>query len=94
MTDVTTLWVLYIVAYLETGDYNIILVDWGALATAPWYITAVRNTRLVGRLLANFLLQLDRPQYLPLANIHVIGFSLGAETAGFAGKAMPPSMYI
>lgn len=80
-------------AYLDTGDYNIILMDWSTLSAGPWYITAVNNSYLVGRILARFLTVLDRRKLIPLENVHVIGFSLGAEVAGFAGKAMPKSRY-
>lgn len=80
-----------ILAYLDSGDYNVILVDWSPLSAGPWYINAVRNSYFVGAVLARFLLLIDQPDLFPLDNIHVIGFSLGAEAAGFAGKAMPRS---
>ncbi|GLG98059.1 Phospholipase A1, partial [Gryllus bimaculatus] len=33
-------------AFLEVGDYNVLAVDWAALAAAPWYASAAANTRL------------------------------------------------
>ncbi|XP_063829124.1 pancreatic lipase-related protein 2 [Ostrinia nubilalis] len=71
--------------YLTAGDYNFIAVDWSRLIAFPWYITAVRNTHYMGMHLANFVEFLQRAG-VPASSLHVIGFSLGAEAAGFAGK--------
>lgn len=49
------------------------------------YITAVRNTRYMGRQLANFIQFLNGNGF-PASSVHIVGFSLGAEAAGFAGK--------
>lgn len=68
-----------------------ILVDWPRLAVLPWYITAVRNARdVVGPYLAHLVSWLDAHKAVSLSKIHVIGFSLGAEAAGFMGKALAP----
>uniref|UniRef100_A0A336LSY7 CSON003911 protein n=1 Tax=Culicoides sonorensis TaxID=179676 RepID=A0A336LSY7_CULSO len=57
----------------EVGDYNVILVDWSPITALPWYVNAVENGPRVG---------------VPLKNVHVIGFSLGAEVAGYIGKTL------
>lgn len=75
-------------AYLDTGDYNVILVNWSRLVAFPWYRSATKNARVMGKSLAKFLQKLDHGG-LPINKVHVIGFSLGAAAAGFAGKAMP-----
>lgn len=31
-------------AFLEMGDYNVILVDWKSLTALPWYTTSVQVT--------------------------------------------------
>lgn len=80
----------FVSAYLRRGYYNVILVDWAKLTVLPWYITAVRNARIIGPYLARMMSWLDAQQAVPLAKIHVIGFSLGAEVAGFMGKALAP----
>ncbi|XP_043686806.1 endothelial lipase [Vespula pensylvanica] len=79
-------------AYLRRADYNVILVNWLRLATLPWYHTAVENTRLIGPHVARMISWLDAQKAVPLSKIHVIGFSLGAEVAGFMGKALAPRL--
>ncbi|KOC68546.1 Hepatic triacylglycerol lipase [Habropoda laboriosa] len=80
----------FLPVYLKRGEYNLIMVNWGKLAALPWYVTAVRNTRTVGPQVARLVNWLDRLGAVSLANLHVIGFSLGAEIAGFMGKALAP----
>jgi len=65
-------------------------VDWPKLAVLPWYVTAVRNAKVIGPYLAGVMSWLDAQKAVPLSKIHVIGFSLGAEAAGFMGKALAP----
>ncbi|KYM79087.1 Pancreatic lipase-related protein 2 [Atta colombica] len=77
-------------AYLRRGHYNVILINWPKLAVLPWYITAVRNAKVVGPYLAHMISWLDAQKAVSLSKIHVIGFSLGAEVAGFMGKALAP----
>ncbi|XP_026321361.1 pancreatic triacylglycerol lipase [Hyposmocoma kahamanoa] len=74
-------------AHLSTGNYNFISVDWSRLIAFPWYITAVRNTRYMGVRMADFV-QFLSSVGVPPASLHVIGFSLGAEAAGFGGKEL------
>lgn len=59
-------------------------VDWSPGSTIPNYVRAAANTRLVGRQLAKLVRSLD----VPLDKLHLIGFSLGAHVAGFAGAEL------
>lgn len=51
------------------------------------YINAVQNIPRVGRYLARFLIFLIE-NGADLNRIHVIGFSLGADVASFAGRTL------
>lgn len=62
-------------------------MDWEAGATLPNYVRAAANARLVGKQLA-MLIQGLQKMGLSLHNIHLIGFSLGAHVAGFAGAEL------
>lgn len=74
-------------AFLRRGNYNVILVDWSAMVAVPWYSSAVENLPVAARYLARFLRYLVTSGYAA-KHIHLIGFSLGAEVAGFAGKQL------
>lgn len=77
---------LFYLAYLNNGRYNVIIVDWRKLASAPWYLTASKNTRLVGQTTAQLIDNLVQGAGMKLESLHIIGHSLGAHTAGIAGK--------
>lgn len=65
---------------------NIICVDWGKGAELPNYVRAAANTRLVGKQLSILLKGLIEKTGLEARTMHLIGFSLGAHVAGFAGS--------
>lgn len=69
-------------AYFEYGEYNIITVDYQPLARWPCYITAVQNLRTVANCTAQLLDELIERKIFRMKYIHIIGFSLGGQTAG------------
>ena len=69
-------------------DCNLICVDWEGGAVIPNYVRAAANTRLVGKQLSMLLAGLNKHMGLPIHTVHVIGFSLGAHVAGFAGAEL------
>ncbi|EDS41790.1 lipase [Culex quinquefasciatus] len=72
-------------AYLDRADMNVIVVDWGAGAQNPNYITARNHINAVGQTVANFVDFLSN-NGITFHNVYIVGHSLGAHTAGIAGK--------
>ncbi|XP_044578990.1 pancreatic lipase-related protein 2-like [Cotesia glomerata] len=74
---------------LEYDDYNVITVN-GAKGSsmAIMYTQAVANTRIVGLEIAYFIKYLHAKHKLKLDDVHLIGHSLGAHTAGYAGEKL------
>ncbi|KAK7861911.1 hypothetical protein R5R35_010809 [Gryllus longicercus] len=70
---------------VKHGDWNVIVVDWAG-GSLPLYTQATANTRLVGLELAHFVNYLQKQYGLEPAQVHMIGHSLGAHTAGYAGE--------
>ncbi|RZF32036.1 hypothetical protein LSTR_LSTR007114 [Laodelphax striatellus] len=75
-------------ALMSVEECNVICVDWENGATFPNYVRAAANTRLVGKQLAMLIAGLHEKLELPLHKVHMIGFSLGAHVAGFAGAQL------
>lgn len=70
--------------FVAKEDCNVVCVDWARGAVVPNYVRAAANTRMVGRQLAALIEALRVPQ----DRVHLIGFSLGAHVAGFAGATL------
>lgn len=73
---------------------NFIMVDWSELAVFPWYTEAVHNLEHVWNNLVHFLETYNESGEIPISNVHLIGFSLGAQIAGFTGKKLSDDMRI
>ncbi|XP_030909766.2 pancreatic lipase-related protein 2-like [Melopsittacus undulatus] len=73
---------------LEVENINCIAVDWkeGAKGT---YISAVNNLRVIGAEIAYTIKILKKVSRCSPHDIHLIGHSLGAHTAGEAGRRTP-----
>lgn len=69
-------------AYFRDGEYNIVSVDYGPLALEPCYLQAVKNLPIVARCTAKLLDTIVERLPFKLRQIHIIGFSLGAQVSG------------
>lgn len=70
---------------LEIQQANVLAMDYSQLAPRGCYIESVSNSRVVAKCLAQFIDFLVHRIKVPRTNIHLIGFSLGAQIAGVAG---------
>lgn len=66
------------------SEANVVIVDWISRAQ-QLYPDAVNHTYGVGLDIAELLNWLQDEHQLPLENVHLIGYSLGAHVAGYAG---------
>ncbi|XP_045152147.1 endothelial lipase isoform X2 [Echinops telfairi] len=80
-------WLHKLVSALQTREKeaNVVVVDWLPLAH-QLYTDAVNHTRLVGHTIAKLLDWLQSKEEFSLGNVHLIGYSLGAHVAGYAGN--------
>ncbi|XP_055694321.1 phospholipase A1 VesT1.02-like [Lutzomyia longipalpis] len=76
-------------AYMQRGNFNVFVVDWGAGANSN-YVTSRNRVGPTGTVVGNFIHFLVNSGGANRAHISVIGHSLGAHVAGFAGKNHPP----
>lgn len=65
--------------------FNVIVVDWQHGATVP-YEQATANTRVVGAQIAKLINKLISLTGAQASDFHIIGHSLGAHVAGYAGE--------
>ncbi|XP_032583719.1 phospholipase A1 member A [Drosophila sechellia] len=75
--------------YLAKADYNIIYVDWSILSPGPCYISAVHNTKHAGTCTAQLV---ERLVETGNTDIHVIGFSLGAQVPNYIARNLSSFM--
>ncbi|GIY38430.1 inactive pancreatic lipase-related protein 1 [Caerostris darwini] len=73
---------------LKLGDYNVFIVDWTEYNGFP-YEQAVANTRVIGAIVAKMIKFLIKEAGISPESVHLIGHSLGAHTAGYAGERIP-----
>lgn len=66
---------------------NIIIVGWGDGAK-PLYTQAAANTRVVGAQVAKLINLIVSNDIAYMNKFHIIGHSLGAHVAGYAGERL------
>lgn len=66
----------------SNSDPMVISMDYGPLVPSPCYVTAVENLPLASKCLAHFINNLVDSGAVNNNDIHLIGFSLGAQVAG------------
>ena len=72
---------------LNKLDCNVILVHWSK-GSIPPYVQATGNTRLVGAMIAELIKFLLSQTQGSVDLFHVVGFSLGAQVAGYTGRRL------
>uniref|UniRef100_A0A8C1N6Q9 triacylglycerol lipase n=1 Tax=Cyprinus carpio TaxID=7962 RepID=A0A8C1N6Q9_CYPCA len=79
-------WMHKLVAAVQRreSEANVVVVDWLGLAH-QLYPDVVNHTRRVGQSIATLLDWLQEEVQLQLKDVHMIGYSLGAHVAGYAG---------
>lgn len=76
-------------AYHNHGNlFNVVIVDWSAASKNPNYVDAVQMVPLVGQAVAEFIMALHNVTGQPYDRVGLVGHSLGAHVAGFAGKSV------
>lgn len=73
--------------YLSRGSYNLFYVDWSLLGPGPCYPSAVHNTKHVGTCIAQLV---ERMLDSGTDDIHLIGFSLGAQVTNYVSVKLRP----
>lgn len=85
--------------YLGFGDYNVIYPQYLDLVDSPCYLIAVVNVDYVGKCIARFIRTLDVGRRAAhggqqVLDLHLIAFSLGAQTAAFAANHLKPDLLL
>lgn len=70
------------------NDYNVVCVDWAVFALDLSYFTARLRCKTIGRNVAELISMLTENTSQTIDDIHILGFSMGAHIAGYAGKQL------
>lgn len=76
-------------AFLNVGDFNIILVDWSLCSIDIRYELAVACSKQVGNYIGNLIAFLSQEVNVNVKDIHLLGHSLGAEVMAFVSEVLP-----
>lgn len=75
-------------SYLKNHDVNVVVSSWGSGSKTLCYNWAVQRVELVGKMIGEFLNFLMDDDEYAWERLTIVGHSLGAHVAGFAGKAV------
>lgn len=76
---------------MQTGDYNIWMIDWSLVAAGPCYPVVVGNLNYVGICTAQLINSILNATALPKEKtFHLIGFSVGAHVAAYTANHLRP----
>uniref|UniRef100_A0A6M2DX94 Putative pancreatic lipase-like enzyme n=1 Tax=Xenopsylla cheopis TaxID=163159 RepID=A0A6M2DX94_XENCH len=73
-------------AYLKYGDYNVIVIDWFAGASALDYSLSRKRVPGVANRIFYLIDLMVKNSLLKLNDLHMVGHSLGAHVVGIAGR--------
>ncbi|XP_065212216.1 pancreatic lipase-related protein 2-like [Planococcus citri] len=73
---------------LKHGDYNVIVVDYDLAALIPDFFKQVANARLLGLQIGYFVNYLVDNYGVDPKSVHIIGHSVGAQVAAYAGNVI------
>lgn len=72
------------------GNRNVCQVDWKRLASYSYYTTSQKHTQIVGFYMAEFIQSLQ----IQINETSIAGHSLGAQVAGYCGRALNGSLNV
>lgn len=76
---------------MQTGDYNVWMIDWSLVAAGPCYPVVVGNLNYVGACAAQLMNTILNVSTVPEEKtFHIIGFSVGAHVAGYIANHLKP----
>lgn len=74
-------------ALLNSTSYEqVIMMNYSYAVRGPDYVRAMVNSEVVGRQIANFLLEIRTSHSIELSQIYFIGYSMGCQVAHFASE--------
>ncbi|XP_017478324.1 PREDICTED: phospholipase A1 member A [Rhagoletis zephyria] len=80
-------------AYLEVGNFNVILLDWSTISMDISYGRISRQLSDIAKQLVEFTRFLHREAGIAYESIYMVGHSAGAHIAGLAGKLLSPQRF-
>uniref|UniRef100_A0A6M2E0G1 Putative pancreatic lipase-like enzyme n=1 Tax=Xenopsylla cheopis TaxID=163159 RepID=A0A6M2E0G1_XENCH len=80
-------------AYLENGDFNVIVIDWYSGASTINYISARNRVFPVAERIFQFVEIMVKNSKIHLHDLHLVGHSLGAHVVGLIGRHVTKNLH-